>query len=124
MPLRRCAVEFSVEGDRTVVRLPGCRDGDDRQTMTLHDQFSEVDRLVARLPKQYLTLDLAQVEAVTSTILGRLIGVQRRLQAGGGQLVLTNLRPAVRHICAATRLDTLLEIHPGSDAPARQALSA
>jgi anti-anti-sigma factor len=124
MPLRRCALEFSVEGDRTVIRLPGCRDGNDRHTMTLHDQFSEVEELVVRLPKQHLTLDLGQVEAVTSTILGRLLGLLRRLQAGGGRLVLANLRPPVRHICAATRLDTLLEIHPGPDAPAEGALSA
>jgi anti-anti-sigma factor len=124
MPLRCCTLELSREANRTVVRLPDCHPCDDRHTMSLHDQFSAVEELVAHLPGQHLTLDLGQVEVLTSTVLGRLIGLQRRLQARGGRLVLANLRPAVRQICAATRLDTLLEIRPDAGASPGRALSA
>ncbi len=57
-----------------------------------------------------LVLNLANVTYMSSAGLGVLIALHKKMQAAGGQLVLRDLRPAVRELMAITRLDTLLFI--------------
>src|SRR5205814_9770461 len=71
-----------------------------------------------------LELDLGGVRYMTSSALGCLAGVHRRLRAAGGRLVVRNAEPLVAEALALTRLDSLFEVrraprgvNPG-DAPA------
>ena len=80
---------------------------------TSADVSRAFDALVDGPEAPHLTLDLGAVEFVSSMGLSLLIGLNRRLQAKGGSLVVTNLHPTVRRVFVVTRLDCLLDI----DAP-------
>ena len=64
-----------------------------------------------------LTLDLGGVTALSSAALGKLVGLNRAVRAGGGRLALTNPSPAVRRVFRVTRLDTLLDIRDAEPLP-------
>ena len=50
------------------------------------------------------------MEYVTSTVLGHLVALNKRLQTSGGRLTLENVRPAVRDILKVTLLDQVLDL--------------
>ncbi len=56
-------------------------------------------------------VDLAQVTFVDSTALGAFVGLLRRLRQKGGELRLSNARPAVLTILELTRLDNVFPVH-------------
>jgi anti-anti-sigma factor len=59
---------------------------------------------------KFITLDLGNVEYVTSTVLGHLVALNKRLQGAGGRLTLANVRSAVKEILKVTLLDQVLEV--------------
>jgi anti-anti-sigma factor len=59
---------------------------------------------------KFITLDLGNVEYVTSTVLGHLVALNKRLHGNGGRLTLDNVRPAVKDILRVTLLDQVLDI--------------
>jgi anti-anti-sigma factor len=61
---------------------------------------------------RFVTLDLGNVEYVTSTILGHLVALHKRLQGAGGRLTLAGVRPAVQDILRVTQLDQVLDLKP------------
>ena len=65
---------------------------------------------------QRLLVDAGRLEYVTSSVLGKLIFVHRRLGRDGGQMVLANVQPALMEILEATRLTTLFAISDNVDA--------
>src|SRR5207244_438063 len=72
----------------------------------------EFEALAAARATPSITLDLGAVEFLSSVALTQLIGLNRTVRAGGGRLVVTNLRPEIRKVIVLTRLDRLLEIDP------------
>ncbi len=66
-----------------------------------------------RLGSSTLILDLARVDFLTSTALGKLVGLNKRVRAGGGRLVLVNVRDLVREVFAVTCLDRVLDVRKG-----------
>jgi anti-anti-sigma factor len=72
----------------------------------------ELSGLAARLGGHCLQLDLREVDFLTSTGLGKLIGLDRRVRAAGGRLTLRNLRPEVYEIFAVCRLTGVLDVRP------------
>jgi anti-sigma B factor antagonist len=63
---------------------------------------------------KFVTLDLGNVEYLTSTILGHLVALHKRLVGVGGRLSLDHVRPEVQDILRVTQLDQVLDIHPVS----------
>lgn len=61
---------------------------------------------------KFVSLDLGNVEYVTSTVLGHLVALHKRLQGAGGRLTLENVRPAVQDILRVTQLDQVLDARP------------
>jgi len=59
-----------------------------------------------------VALDLGNVEYVTSTILGHLVALHKRLHGADGRLTLENVRPAVQDILRVTQLDQVLDARP------------
>ena len=57
-----------------------------------------------------IVLDLTDVELISSSIIGTLIGVSREFWSRSTSLVLTNLHPQVKEILSATRVDELFKI--------------
>jgi anti-anti-sigma factor len=57
-----------------------------------------------------LWLDLARVRFLTSTVLGQLVGLHRRVRAAGGELTLLNVAGDVYEVFVVTRLHQLLDV--------------
>lgn len=114
-------LEVAPDGTRTVVRFTGCD--------SLNEFNSEaVGRQLARVVEEgcpHLVLDLSSIRYATSSALGEFIGLNRRLKASGGRLILLAPTPAVSEVLAITRLDTILEVHrPSADADGPRTLLA
>ena len=70
----------------------------------------ELFRLVEGVARPRLRLDLGQVTFLTSTVLGKLVGLHKRVRAAGGELVLLNVAGGVYEVFAVTRLDQVLDV--------------
>lgn len=71
------------------------------------------DQLYALLPRSgaiTLVIDFSGVESVSSSMLGKLLLLQRRVDNAGGQLRLCELSSVVRAVFATTNLDRLFSI--------------
>lgn len=71
------------------------------------------DQLMAALPagaKTRFILDFSGVELVSSAMLGKLILLQRRIDAAGGKLRLCETGESVRSVFKSTNLDRLFAI--------------
>jgi anti-anti-sigma factor len=123
--LRRHTAELRLEvsgvGGRTVARVAGCRALTEGNVEALGRQLSA---LTAGREGEHLLLDLGAVSFLTSTVLGELIGMHKRVRDGGGRLTLANVQPMVREVFAVTCLDRVLEVRPeGGDGDARGVLN-
>jgi anti-sigma B factor antagonist len=94
-------------GDVTVVRLKAPRLTDDDTTRDLFDQMST---LVSAMGRTRIVLNLARVEMVASLGLGKMIMLNRRVQAAGGRLVLCNLTPFVAEVLETARVSHVFSI--------------
>ena len=72
------------------------------------ERLLELGEQVGRHP---LLLDFAGVQRLSSEMMGKLLGLQRRVQARGGRLALCNISPAIREIFSILRLTTLFTIY-------------
>lgn len=54
-----------------------------------------------------VVLDLSNVEIISSSIIGTLIGVNRDFWTRSARLVLANVQPSVKEVLTATRVDEL-----------------
>lgn len=62
-----------------------------------------------------LVLDFNPIRFVTSTALGKLVSLHKKVRTQGGRLVLTNVCEAIQEVLAITRLDTLFDVEPNDD---------
>src|SRR5439155_22233025 len=83
----------------------------------------ELCHLADGLPCCRLVLDLANINFATSSGLGRLVALNRRVHSAGGRLMLANLNPAVAEVIAVTRLDKVLKVCGSSQEADGQSLS-
>lgn len=91
-----------------IARLTGCRFVDESNAATVGRELAPL----AEIPATRIHLDLAEVEFVTSVGLVELIILNRKLRSAGIRLTLTHLRPDVRLVLSATRLDTVVCVAP------------
>jgi anti-anti-sigma factor len=93
------------DGDRTVARFA-------HQTSLNEYHADQIGKQLLALADpagtKVVALDLGNVEYITSTVLGHMVGLHKRLQAAGGRLLLENVRPPVRDILRVTMLDQVL----------------
>jgi anti-sigma B factor antagonist len=76
----------------------------------------ELSRLLGGAARPRLRLDLARVRFLTSTVLGKLVALHKRVRAAGGELVLLNVAGVVYEVFEVTRLDQLLDVRrPGPE---------
>jgi anti-sigma B factor antagonist len=71
--------------------------------------------LVEGVARPRLRLDLARVRFLTSTALGQLVALHKRVRAAGGELVLLNVADPVYEVFEVTRLHQLLDVRRGGD---------
>ena len=74
------------------------------------DMFDPIYTL-STIGRNNLVLNLAVVEYVTSMTLGKLVMLNRRVQAANGRLTLCHLTPTINEILEFTRLKSLFNVY-------------
>jgi anti-sigma B factor antagonist len=73
---------------------------------------NELYRLVEGRDRPRLRVDLGRVEHLTSTALGKLVGLNQRVRTAGGALTVENVRPFPFEVFEVTRLTRVLDVRP------------
>jgi anti-anti-sigma factor len=94
-------------GDAVVVRLAGEAFYEENVGLVGERLF----RLADGLGPRALRLDLAAVGFLSSTGLGMLWSLHKRVAAAGGRLSLTRVAPLVYEVFEVTQLTSRLEVH-------------
>jgi anti-sigma B factor antagonist len=95
-------------GGVTVVRLKPARVVDDDTTRAV---FDPIYGLVAAVGRNNLALNLGAAEYLSSLALGKLVVLNRKVQAGNGRLALCQVSPAVESSLESTHLKPLFNIY-------------
>src|SRR5438876_296512 len=104
---RRRRLEVEDIGDATVVHFTDRKILDEQNIQIIGEQlFSLVDELGRRK----LLLNFGNVEYLSSAALRKLVTLNKKLNAVGGQLILCNLAPQIYDILVITKLDKLFSI--------------
>jgi anti-sigma B factor antagonist len=80
-----------------------------------HAAGTQLLELAGQPGRQQLVLDLGNVDFLTSTALGKLLALHKKLRTLDGRLVLANAGPLVREVFAVTHLDRVFEIRPDEE---------
>jgi anti-anti-sigma factor len=106
---------------RTILSLAGCDALNEYNSPLLGQQLCQLPEVSTG---ECLLLDLGSIRYVSSTGLEALVGLNRRIRAAGGRLLLAHLAPAVREVLAVTRLDSVLNVLPDQGSAPADRLSA
>lgn len=96
-------------GDVTVVRLNDPRIVEESVIRELGDELMSV---VEKEKRNFLVVNFAKVEFLSSAALNKLILLERAAKAAGGKIRVCGLRKEIAQIFTLTRLDKLFEIKP------------
>jgi anti-sigma B factor antagonist len=103
---RRLSVEDV--GEVTVVNFTDRKILDEQNIQLIGEQlFSLVDEAGRRK----ILLNFANVEYLSSAALGKLITLNKKVQAAGGRLILCNIDPQIYEVFEITKLNKLFKIH-------------
>lgn len=105
------SLDISADGGRTVVRFVNCTSLNEFKSDRIGQLLSG---LTADKANRQITLDLDNIQYLTSTILGHLVSLHKRLAMGGGHLRLDNVKPAVLEVLRVTQLEQVLDIRPAA----------
>src|ERR1700736_2732654 len=95
-------------GDVTVVNFTDRKILDEQNIQIIGEQlFSLVDEAGRRK----ILLNFGNVEYLSSAALGKLITLNKKLQAAGGRLILCNIDPQIYEVFEITKLNKLFNIH-------------
>jgi len=108
-------LDISREGDRILVRFVNCTSLNEYSSDRIGQLLAD---LGAKQPEKHVVLDMSNIQYLTSTVLGHLLVLHKRLAAGGGRLTLDNPRPAVREVLHVTMLDQVFDIQPADQTAA------
>ncbi len=100
-------LEVSDVGEVTVVRLTDRKVVDETNIQELG---RELFGLVEEEQKKNLLLNFSAVGFLSSSALGKLITLDKKVKAHGGKLKLSNIRPEIYEVFAITKLNKLFEI--------------
>jgi len=104
--LRR-RLEVEDIGDVTVVNFVDRKILDEQNIQTIGDQLFQ---LVDQEGRRKLLLNFGNVEYLSSAALGKLITLNKKLQAVGGRLILCNIDPQIYEVFEITKLDKFFNI--------------
>lgn len=109
MPEHLPKFAISRVGQITVVRLAGPRITDQVYVSELGDELVAV--VEAAEPPDVL-IDLNDVEFLSSSVLGKLIRLLKRVREHNGRLRLCSIRPSILEVFEITQLHKVFEIYP------------
>ncbi len=108
---RRISVEE--KGDYTVIRF---RDTDILDQVNIHEMGKEMYAVVEGTPGIKLIVDFEGVEYLSSSALGKLITLKKKVEENSGTLKMCRIKPEIMEVFRITRLDTIFDIYPDLDA--------
>jgi anti-sigma B factor antagonist len=100
-------VDVSEVGNVTVVRI---RDHRIVEDINIQELGEEMFRLVEVDGHDKLLLNFSAVGFLSSSALGKLITLDKKVKAHGGILKLSNIRPEIYEVFAITKLNRLFDI--------------
>src|SRR5215813_12160760 len=104
---RRRRLEVEDIGEVTVVNFTDRKILDEQNIQVIGEQlFSLVDEAGRRK----ILLNFGNVEYLSSAALGKLITLNKKLQAAGGKLILCNIDPQIYEVFGITKLDKFFNI--------------
>jgi anti-anti-sigma factor len=108
--------DLAVDGDLALVQFH-------REQITEEDNLEQLAHELFALVDQFhfrkVILSLTPVRHVTSSVLGKLISLHRKLGRNDGQLILCNIHPDLKHVLNTSRLLTYFST--ADDVPAGKA---
>ncbi len=104
------SIEF--HGQVVVATLTDEKILDETQLQGLEGSFMP---LIEQNPKIQLIIDFGPVKFLTSSVLGLLIRVSKKVYEADGKLRLCSITPKILEIFKITRLDKIFEIYPDVD---------
>lgn len=102
-------LNISTEGDVTVVELTDRKILDESNISQIGEQLN---LLVAESASPRLVLDFATVSHMSSSALGMLITLHKRVCERAGELRLCNIQPNIYEVFVITRLSEIFQISP------------
>jgi len=115
---RRRRLEIEEVGEVTVVNFIDKKILDEQNIQIIGEQLFE---LVDNQGKKKILLNFSNVEFLSSAALGKLITLNKKVQAAGGRLGMCKITKEILEVFQITRLDKLFKIYPDEQA-AMQAL--
>jgi anti-sigma B factor antagonist len=106
-PPRRRRLEVEDIGDVTVVSFTDRKILDEQNIQIIGEQLFG---LVDESARKRLLLNFSNVEYMSSAALGKLITLNKKVQAAAGKLVLCNIIPQIKEVFEITKLDKLFVI--------------
>ncbi|MGA2033436.1 MAG: STAS domain-containing protein [Thermoguttaceae bacterium] len=100
-------LDVSEVGAVTVVRF---RDHKIVEDISIQELGSEMFQLIEGENRDKLVLNFSSVDFLSSAALGKLITLDKKMKAHGGQLKLCNIRPEIYEVFAITKLNRLFDI--------------
>jgi len=94
-------------GDVTVVRF---KDKKIVEDINIEELGRELFQLIEEDGRKKLLLNFSSVDFLSSSALGKLITLEKKVRAHGGVLKLSNIRPEIYEVFTITKLDRLFDI--------------
>jgi len=114
-------LKVTSDGDVAVVELVDKKVLDEK---TISEIAEQVYALAAEAATPRLVLDFVNVAHMSSSALGMLITLNKRVREKSGHLRLCNIRPSIYEVFVITRLSEVFTICPGREEAVRDAASA
>jgi anti-sigma B factor antagonist len=108
LQLQRRTRDHGASNDAIVVHFTGGKVSLDEEA--LYDIRDQLLALANEPTNSDLLLDFGNVRYLTSTTLGTLVSLHKKLRARGRLLTISNLTPQVYEVFAVTRLDQLFDL--------------
>src|SRR5205085_3344998 len=108
-PPRRRRLEVEDVGDIAVVHFVDKKILDEQNIQMIGD---DLFRLVDELGRRKILLNFGNVEFLSSAALGKLITMNRKVQAVRGKMLLCNISKEIMEVFMITKLDKLFTILP------------
>lgn len=92
--------------DVTIVRI---KEASILDTLVIQEMAKELDALVDKKAKKHLVLDFSEVKFLSSSALGVLVTLRKKVEAIKGQLVIACMNKDLRKIFKITNLEKLFK---------------
>jgi anti-sigma B factor antagonist len=114
MPTSASRIHVQEVGNVTVVTFRDRRIIDEPNIQKIGEEFF---RLVDVLGRRNILIDFSNISYLSSAAIGKLLTLNKKVQAAGGKLVLCNLEPNVHEVLVVARVRALevREWNPADD---------